>query len=154
MSIIEGFLGDSEFQKLVSSAPLVSIDIVVKNSDGESLLGMRTSGPAKDFWFVPGGRIRKDEKIEEAFRRICDDELGGKMEIADAEFLGFFEHFYDDSSFSEKISTHYVVLAFLIIMKKPREFFPNYQHEEFRWFTEEMISSEEMVHDYSRMYFH
>jgi len=53
-------LGREEFLEVVERAPLVSIDLIVRRGDGLVLLGRRTNEPAKDFWFVPGGRIYKN----------------------------------------------------------------------------------------------
>jgi colanic acid biosynthesis protein WcaH len=39
-------------------------------------MGWRENEPAKRTWFVPGGRIRKDEKIADAFERIIRTETG------------------------------------------------------------------------------
>src|SRR3954466_13792753 len=54
-------LSDAQFADVVRLAPLVSIDLVIRDPDGDVLVGLRTNAPAKGFWFVPGGRIRKNE---------------------------------------------------------------------------------------------
>jgi colanic acid biosynthesis protein WcaH len=51
------FLDDTTFKTVIASTPLISIDLVVKNTKGEYLLGYRNNRPAQGFWFVPGGRI-------------------------------------------------------------------------------------------------
>ncbi len=58
------------FKLIVAHAPLVSIDLVVRNARGEMLLGLRRNRPAQDYWFAPGGRIGKDERLADAFHRI------------------------------------------------------------------------------------
>jgi colanic acid biosynthesis protein WcaH len=63
------FLEKDTFKTVIASTPLVSIDLVVTNQNGEALLGKRLNRPAKDFWFVPGGRILKEESLAAAFRR-------------------------------------------------------------------------------------
>jgi 8-oxo-dGTP pyrophosphatase MutT (NUDIX family) len=69
-------LSDVQFADVVRFAPLVSIDLVIRDPDGAMLVGMRSSAPAKGFWFVPGGRIRKNETIRNAFARILKAETG------------------------------------------------------------------------------
>jgi colanic acid biosynthesis protein WcaH len=49
------FLEKDLFSTVIKSTPLVSIDLVVKNNRGQTLLGQRLNKPAKGFWFVPGG---------------------------------------------------------------------------------------------------
>ncbi|MGZ5044548.1 MAG: NUDIX domain-containing protein, partial [Methylobacter sp.] len=61
---------DDEFIKVVKNAPLVSLDLVIRSGNNKLLMGMRVNEPAAGSWFVPGGRIRKDESIEDAFLRI------------------------------------------------------------------------------------
>ncbi|WP_338091415.1 NUDIX domain-containing protein [Sodalis ligni] len=54
---------------------MVSIDLIIEDV-GEYLLGYRTNRPASGSWFVPGGRILKDENLETAFKRIISTETG------------------------------------------------------------------------------
>ena len=68
-------LSADEFATLVRLGPLVSIDLVVRNDRGQILFGFRKNEPAKNFWFVPGGRIQKEERLKDAFNRICRKEL-------------------------------------------------------------------------------
>jgi colanic acid biosynthesis protein WcaH len=70
------FLNKQEFTEVIDRTPLVSIDLVVENEKGEKLFGLRTNRPAKDYWFVPGGRILKNEKLDDAFSRLTLNELG------------------------------------------------------------------------------
>ena len=78
------FLDKETFRTVVRSAPLVSIDLVVINSQGQVLLGQRTNRPAQGFWFVPGGRILKNEAMAAAFLRLSKAELGFASELGDA----------------------------------------------------------------------
>src|SRR6266436_8013404 len=94
-------LSRDEFIAIVERAPLISIDLIVRNCSGQVLLGLRKNEPAKNSWFVPGGRIYKDESIETAFRRISQGELGFCQPVEDAFFLGVFEHLYP-TNFAEK----------------------------------------------------
>lgn len=53
------FLRQEDFATVVRSTPLVSLDLIVENAQGEFLLGKRLNRPAQGFWFVPGGRVQK-----------------------------------------------------------------------------------------------
>ncbi|MFC4195069.1 NUDIX domain-containing protein [Novosphingobium lubricantis] len=59
------------FLRVVDATPLIAIDLIVPNEDGGYLLGHRVNRPAQGFWFVPGGRIHKNERLDDAFRRIA-----------------------------------------------------------------------------------
>jgi colanic acid biosynthesis protein WcaH len=103
-----------EYRTAVTLKPLASIDLVVRNPAGHFLLGYRTNAPAKHTWFVPGGSIRKNEKLDQAFTRLTSNELGLELQRREAKFLGVFEHLYPDSYFGSSPDTHYVVLAHLL----------------------------------------
>ena len=70
------WLNTRVFRTVVASTPLVSIDLVVRNPQGEVLLGRRLNRPAQGFWFIPGGRIRKNESLNAAFRRLSSSGAG------------------------------------------------------------------------------
>ena len=117
-------LSESDFSKLIISAPLISIDLCILKGR-ELLTGKRINPPAQDYFFVPGGRILKSELKQNALDRILRNELGLLIKDNDKNLikdLGIFEHFYDDNFLGNKnFSTHYIVLAYLIpfeILKK------------------------------------
>ncbi len=148
------FIPDEEFKQIVKNTPLVNIDFVIENLDGNFLLGYRTNKPAKGSWFVPGGRIRKEETIEAAFRRISKDELNLKLDITKSEFLGVYEHFYCDNTFDESgFGTHYIVLAYKIGVDISIINFPKTQHNYFKWFSKEEVLSCFFVHENAKAYF-
>ncbi|MCG9709922.1 GDP-mannose mannosyl hydrolase [Pseudoalteromonas sp. Isolate3] len=149
------FLEQKRFQTVIDSAPLVSIDLVVLNENNEALLGQRLNRPAEGFWFVPGGRILKNESLANAFERLTLNELGIKVELSTAELLGPYDHFYDDSVFSDKIKTHYVAIAYVLrLTKQQLDALPlNEQHAAYKWFSfDELLKSPE-VHKHTKWYF-
>jgi colanic acid biosynthesis protein WcaH len=147
-------LGHEEFLQVVERTPLVSIDLIVRRTDGRVLLGRRMNEPAKGCWFVPGGRIHKDERIAIAFRRITAAELGKPFDIGDARFIGVFEHLYP-TNFAAKpgVGTHYVVLAYELAATDLPEQLPADQHGEFQWFDVERIVTNKAVHENTQAYF-
>lgn len=148
------WLDEALFRAVIANAPLISIDLLVQDSEsGEYLLGLRRNSPAKDFWFVPGGRILKNESINTAFQRIANTELAVEVVMGSAEFVGVYEHFYQDSVFDENISTHYVVLAYRVSLQKADFVPPEHQHSSYVWKSQDWIITNESVHKHSRDYF-
>ncbi len=49
------FLRQEDFAAVVRTTPLISLDFIVENGQGEILLGQRLNRPAQGYWFVPGG---------------------------------------------------------------------------------------------------
>jgi len=144
-------LSKKVFSLVVESTPLVSIDLLVENSEGKILLGKRVNEPAKEFWFVPGGRVFKDETLDIAFSRTVKEEIGLDLVRDESVFKGTYEHFYKNNVFNDAFSTHYIVLAHSIVTKS--ELRLNNQHEEYRWFSKEELLSREDVHKYTKNYF-
>ncbi|MDB0023677.1 GDP-mannose mannosyl hydrolase [Gammaproteobacteria bacterium] len=142
-------LSTQTFKTVVKSTPLVSVDLLIKN-EKKFLLGRRVNNPAKGSFFSIGGRIYKDEEIKDAIKRIANDELNFDLKL-EPNFLGVFEHFYEDSVF-KNISTHYINLAYKIeineILELPRE-----QHDEYRWYQVKEILESNDVHEYVKDYF-
>ncbi|WP_116430709.1 GDP-mannose mannosyl hydrolase [Klebsiella pneumoniae] len=147
------FLDPKEFSFIVKSTPLVSIDLIVHDENGSFLLGQRINRPARGFWFVPGGRILKDETLDSAFKRITLGELGLELDIKTAVFKGVYEHFYSDNFSSDLFSTHYVVLTYIIKVAVGFEPFVNTQHSKYNWFAKESVLSSDDVHANTKAYF-
>lgn len=149
----DSFLTPDDFRLVVGSTPLISIDLVVKSPDGKVLLGKRLNKPAKGFWFVPGGRVLKNEALAAAFLRLTNAELGFEVAIEDARYLGLYEHFYDDSALSDNVSTHYVVNAFVIELSESVSALPVEQHSDYQWLSEADLLNADDVHNHSKWYF-
>ena len=127
-------LSKEHFLEVLDRTPLVSIDLVIKDPLGRILLGLRVNEPAKGKWFVPGGRIMKDETLEEAFERITEDETGHRYSISEARLMGAYTHQYDNNVFLEKgISTQYIVLAYELLINDERKPENKSQHSEYEF---------------------
>ena len=147
------FLSPQDFATVVRSTPLISIDLLVENAQGEYLLGQRTNRPAQGFWFVPGGRVQKDETLADAFARLTQAELGVSLPMSAGQFSGVWQHFYDDNFSAVSFSTHYIVLAFRLRVDADELALPDAQHSGYRWLTPGALLVAENVHDNSRAYF-
>ena len=145
-------LKDTDFLHIVDATPLVSIDLILRDERGEVLLGRRANRPAQGMWFVPGGRIRKNERVNEALQRISHRELG--VTIAEAKLLGAFDHIYPDNFLGAPgVNTHYVVLGMAAELRSDLAFTVDEQHEEFKWWTVELLLADASVHENTKAYF-
>ena len=142
-------LDDVTFKTVVDSAPLISIDILLKK-DNKVLLGKRVNQPAQGYFFSTGGRINKNESIANAMARIANYELNLELKYV-PKFIGVFEHFYDDSIY-ENVSTHYVNLAYEYEVQEIPDL-PAEQHSEYQWFTIDKLLESKQVHKYVKDYF-
>ena len=124
-------IDNQNFKTVISSTPLISIDLLVKK-DNKILLGKRINKPAQGCLFSIGGRVYKNETINSAMMRIASNELNISLKLTPS-FIGVFEHFYDDSVYRD-VSTHYVNLAHELEVEKSLDL-PTDQHSEYKWFN-------------------
>lgn len=146
------YLKSNLFSSIIEHTPLISIDLIIKDSTGKVLLGKRVNAPAKGTWFVPGGRIYKDEKLQDAFLRITHEELGTQFTLSNSHFLGVYEHIYEDNVFNNNFSTHYVVLGFELKLKEELKL-NTIQHDNYQWLTIDALLEHQDVHDNVKDYF-
>jgi colanic acid biosynthesis protein WcaH len=145
-------LKPEEFLRIVDATPLVSIDLIIRNERGEVLLGQRLNRPARDFWFVPGGRIWKNERVNEALRRISKREIG--VTIDQARLIGAFDHIYEDNFLgAPDVNTHYVVLGFEAHLSSSAKLVGDDQHGELKWWSVDELLASERVHENTKAYF-
>ena len=147
-------LTPADLSLVVRLTPLVSIDLVLRNAAQKVLLGLRTNEPAKGTYFVPGGRIWKDERLEDAFGRILKTETGLTLPFSVARFLGVYEHLYETNRFGQPgYGTHYVVLGYEINVGSISQVDGDTQHSHYVWFDEGEILRAENVHENTKAYF-
>ena len=147
-------LEPEDFDSVVRLTPLVAIDLVVRSPDGRVLVGRRNNEPAKGWYFVPGGRITKNETLAAAFKRISLAELGVEKRIEEARFLGVYEHIYATNNQERAgFGTHYIVLAHELISPIQDLPLPMDQHGEFAWLTEAELLLCPEVHASTKAYF-
>lgn len=164
-------LDKAAFLEVVKNTPLVAIDLLVCNPAGEVLLGHRVNKPAQHSWFVPGGKIMKDETLSQAFQRLAKVELGLDLQISIAPggkptlivpdsfvntimFKGIYEHLYSDNFASvEGITTHYITLAYVVELSRPLTDLPPDQHSAFKWWRVADLLNSPDVHENSKAYF-
>jgi colanic acid biosynthesis protein WcaH len=105
------------------------------------------------------GEFEKNETLNCVFTRIAKDELGFVDDLLSSHTLtGASDHFYNDSAFSNEISTHYMNLPFLYeiqpIMKKkcllPKG--KDQQYSNWTWLDIKTVSQSNIVHKYVRTY--
>jgi colanic acid biosynthesis protein WcaH len=149
-------LSADQFRQAVDMMPLVSIDMLVRDADGRYLLGLRENPPASGSWFVPGGRIRKGETLEQALQRLAADELAMTLAPAQWRFRGIYEHFYEINFAGETgMPTHYVVLAYHVQLPpggRPADL-PAGQHSGYRWESPRAMAHDDGIHPYTKAYF-
>jgi colanic acid biosynthesis protein WcaH len=142
------------FKQVVRDSVLVALDLLIVNDKAEVLVGRRQNPPAKDWLFVPGGRVYKEERLTEALQRISVSETGVDLSQAGGTLYGVYDHLYPDNGFEEDgISTHYAVIACLFENGPSIHSPSDEQHESFQLMSIPELLSHPRVHAYTRNYF-
>lgn len=143
-----------EFIDIIDSTPLVSVDLVVQNNNNEILLGKRLNRPAQGFWFVPGGRIKKNEPIEQAIIRVSQAELSLTLDQQKGRLIGAYDHIYEDNYLNQPgINTHYVALGYYFLLDDTPEISTDEQHSEIIWLSIPELLNHPEVHSNTKAYF-
>jgi len=148
------WMAPQDFETVIRLTPLVAIDLIVRSPEGKVLVGRRTFEPAKNVFFVPGGRITKNETRAAAFQRLSLEELGLKLDWAEARFVGVNEHLYSTNRFEKQgFGTHYVTLAYEVCLSLELDALPKDQHGEYVWLTPSELLASPDVHENTKVYF-
>lgn len=147
-------LSAADFGTVIRCAPLVAIDLLVRDAAGRVLVGMRRNRPAQGSFFAPGGRIYKDETLDRAFARITEAELGAALRRADARLVGIWDHIYADNALGEPgYGTHYVCLAHELTVDASALPLPADQHDAYLWLEVPALLARDDVHPNTKAYF-
>lgn len=140
------------FKTIVKNTPLVSIDLCIV-CDRQILLGKRKNNPLKGVFFTPGGRILKNEAHIDCLKRVARSELGLIVDnLKQAELMGVWDHFYENSVFGEEVSTHHVNLPHCIYYDERPEILLDDQHDTFEWFDLSKVAKGNDFHKYMQSY--
>jgi len=144
-----------QFKNIVRDSPLIAIDLIISNKDKEVLLGRRQNPPAKGYLFVPGGRVLKNETLNDALIRISKKEIGVEITAENAEFHGVYEHIYKENFFNNPtFNTHYVIIACRFQWDSCLSIKSDDQHDEINFMSVEKIINHPDVHTFTKNYFY
>ncbi|MBO6989141.1 MAG: NUDIX domain-containing protein [Prochlorococcus marinus XMU1422] len=153
------YLTKNQLSSVFKNSIVVTIDLCIVD-EKRLLLGKRLNPPAKDFYFVPGGRIRKGENIKVALTRILKNETGQsiiKEREENIKFLGVYEHFYEENFLGNKrYKSQYIVLSYFLPVICLSEFNKdvfNNQHSDYIWQNYQDPTLNMKIHNYTKNYF-
>jgi colanic acid biosynthesis protein WcaH len=100
----------AQFKQILEVMPVLCVDVVLRNSRGEYLLVKRANEPLKGQWWVVGGRVFKDETLEQAVRRKVKQEVG--LTVQDLEPIGYYEDWFEKNAIPLDSRLHAVSVVF------------------------------------------
>jgi colanic acid biosynthesis protein WcaH len=110
--VLQTKINSSEYKKILENMPICCVDVVICHCN-KILLVCRNNEPAKNEWWFPGGRVYKNEKLEEAVVRKTYEEVGIKVQIV--KELGIYETMFNKGPFDDlKSGVHTINIYFLV----------------------------------------
>ena len=103
------YVEEELYKKFVDLMPIACIDVLIHDDDGNILLVKRNQEPAKDKWWIIGGRLLKEETMPEGAVRKAKEEVMLDVEVE--KLIGVYDEFFDTSI--QGFPTHTVCVAFL-----------------------------------------
>ena len=147
-----GWLLPEEHADAVDKLPMISVDLLIFDREGRVLLGLRRNEPAAGTWFVPGGRVRKNEAILRAAARLCHEEVHILLPTSSLRVLNVYEQVYTDDGSGR----HYITFTVSGHVGPAAKAGINhdYQQDGIKWSTVESLVGDPTVHHYVKNYFH
>jgi ADP-ribose pyrophosphatase YjhB (NUDIX family) len=116
-----------EFDAIFAKVPRLTVEVIVKNSDGAIYLAKRAIEPCKGQWHLPGGTVRFGERLLEAVKRVAQFEL--HIEVEEASLKGYIEY---PSHYEHGLDSP-VGIVFEVTQYRG-ELKPNYEASNGEWF--------------------
>lgn len=107
--ILSRYIETEKYREIADMMPIMCVDGIVVHG-GRYLLVKRKNNPLKGQFWLPGGRVLKNEKLEEALHRKMKEELGIRVKILST--AGFYEDFYKENELGID-SVHTTSVVFL-----------------------------------------
>lgn len=127
------------YKKIMENIPILCVDIILKKGK-KILLVKRKNKPLKDVWWIPGGRVFKNETLIDAVKRKCMEELN--INVEKIKEIGTYEYIGQDPFFETiKTGVHTVSVVYLMNYISG-EIKVDRNHECFKWFEIKDCSKE------------
>ena len=103
---------DRLYRQILENMPIVCVDVVVRDAHSRVLLVHRDTEPAKDTWWLPGGRLLKHETLADCARRKIREEVG--LDVRVLKKLGVYETTFPRGPYPDlETGIHSVNVGFL-----------------------------------------
>lgn len=144
---MSGFIPLPLYKQLLDQTVIPCVDIVARYNN-QFLLIKRTNPPAKDQWWLPGGRIFKGETMQQAAERKLKEEtnLTGKV----IKMLGPYETIFPDAPFDIKTGVHSINVVFLMDVDNITQLTHDKDHAAHKFFS----TIEKSWHPYLKQVLH
>lgn len=120
---------EAEWLSILEAVPIVCVDVAIWR-DGRVLLVRRADAPAMGQWWLPGGRLFKNEGMRECAARKAREEVGLDCQVGPLVYTA--ETMFPDGPGG--VAVHSVNSCFLLWpMHKDQEVVLDEHHSEHMW---------------------
>ena len=124
---------EEDYRKIVDLMPIVCIDAIIVNENNEFLLIKRRNEPLKGEYWVPGGRLFKNEPLRKAAERKVREELGLNAGVLMP--IGVYEDVFERNPLNVSSGLHTISIVYLVVVEKDSVVLDG-QSEDWGWFGE------------------
>lgn len=104
-------ISEKLYQEIHKNMPITCVDIILKTLEYGFILIKRNKEPAKGQWWLSGGRIFKDERLEDAAKRKVKEETN--LEVRTLKKVGVYETIFKEDPFGHGKGTHTINICYL-----------------------------------------
>jgi len=120
----EKWIDDECYAVIQKKMPIATVDAIIFHR-GKFLLMKRNNSPVKEEWWIPGGRILKNESIEDAVKRKVFEETGLQCKII--KQLGVINQIF--------LECHTISIFYLVESNRTNIKL-NTEHSDYKWVSE------------------
>lgn len=99
---MKNYIPEKKYRKIIKLIPIFCIDFLIRNND-KILLIKRKEEPLKGNFWLPGGRLRMMEKMNDASKRIQLQEIG--RYFPNLKIIGFSNYHFKKRGSSRALHT-------------------------------------------------
>ena len=108
---LDNYIPDKLYSQIHELMPIICVDIVVYNGYDWTILQLRRDRePEKGSMWFPGGRLLRNEKLDDAAHRIVQSETG--LHISNLICLGFDETIFNADPFGHNNGSHTINIVY------------------------------------------
>ncbi len=123
------------YREILDITPVCTVDVLFFNEDmTKTLLFKRENAPKKGTYFSIGGRLLKNERLEDCAVRQAFREAGITIQKEDLIFGGVQEEIHPDSIF-DGVSYHAVDIFYGCVLSNNESITLDAQHSGYDWFS-------------------
>lgn len=137
-----GYLTKEQYSFIHAAVPIPCVDLLILRGMAghvsEMLLVQRKNKPDAEGWWFPGGRLMRNEDVNEAARRIARDELGVSLRLGSIEPFGILNFVDHEDPFDHGRGTHtFSILVTAKLLDGAEPVISGPQHTGFDWWNGE-----------------